>query len=579
MNLRKFLKLVDEEIRKMTVEETEKFLHEYARTLSENQREEFLKKLKEVQQPAESKRNMQNRTDKKKDEIKKEISVLKEQLKLINSAEWTLDSEYNFEYDEWYNSEVEEFIYSDPKGVLPVIENACMMVHQCVDLEFYKEASGLADVLLELEIETEGACGEWMYEPMRLVDLVEKELLNYPLKQLILDAMYAVYHITDVKKRPEEIYQIITTNASIMLQDFLQMGSQELEDWETFLEQWIAFLGTKCERAAEQYLIEAVDMIDDFEKEWEYARMYKEYHPVLYKKLFEKEEYKKREQELLEVGKEALSQIQVKYIVRSQIALFMAEIFGNHGKEKMQEKCWLEAYRSDTDAVNYLRLVCETREALQYKQETSKIYKKLFQRQDKSVYAAGQNQMDATTYYMLAFLHGDFSEVLDKGMNCQEALGWSSTFMKQGLELFLLYLYQGEILQSGGSEMCRRLISDMNFSVKKYNIGLASDVKADDMVCFWELLKKWRAQVPISQEESQKIISRLEEWIELRTVGIMENNRRNYYEECAAFIAALGEAKESFGAFGAKQKIMEKYKSAYSRRRAFHQELRRYGMR
>lgn len=49
MNLTKFLKLVDEEIKKMTVEETEKFLYEYARTLPENQREKFLKELREVQ--------------------------------------------------------------------------------------------------------------------------------------------------------------------------------------------------------------------------------------------------------------------------------------------------------------------------------------------------------------------------------------------------------------------------------------------------------------------------------------------------------------------------------------------------
>lgn len=578
MNLIKFLKLVDKEIEKMTVEEKENFLHEYARTLPENQREKFLKALREVQQPEESKRNMQDWTDKKKAEIEKEIAVLKKQLKLINSAELMLDSEYNWEYDEWHNSDVEEFIYSDPNGILKIIENACMMVHKCVDWEFYKEASGLADLLLELEIEAEGAYGECMWEPMQLADLAEKELLDYPIKKLILDAMYAVYHITKEKKRPEEIYRLITNNTAIRLQDFLQMGSRELEDWKTFLEQWIAFLGIKCEREVERYLIEAIDMVNDFEKEWEYARMYKEYHPVLYKKLFEKKEYRNREQELFEVGKEALSHIQVKYVVRSRIALFMAEMYGKHGREEMQEKCWFEAYRSDTDAVNYLRLVCESKNALQYKQETSKIYKQMFQSQDKFVYAVELNQIDVTAYYILAFLHGDFTKVLDEGMNCREALGWSSNFMKQGIALFLLYLYQGENLQSGGNEMCRRLISDMRFSIEKYNTGLTVAVKADDMAYFCVLLKKWKTQVSISQEECQKIISRLEKWIELRVVGIMENNRRNYYGECAAFIAALGEVKESFGEFGTKERIMEKYKSAYPRRSAFHQELRKYGM-
>ena len=58
----------------------------------------------------------------------------------------------------------------------------------------------------------------------------------------------------------------------------------------------------------------------------------------------------------------------------------------------------------------------------------------------------------------------------------------------------------------------------------------------------------------------------------------MDANRRTYYGECAAFIAALGEVKESRGLNRAKMQIMEQYKKEYSRKRAFHQELRYYGM-
>ena len=58
----------------------------------------------------------------------------------------------------------------------------------------------------------------------------------------------------------------------------------------------------------------------------------------------------------------------------------------------------------------------------------------------------------------------------------------------------------------------------------------------------------------------------------------MNANRRNYYEECAAFVAALGEVLESRGKQGAKNALMEKYRMEYNRRRAFHEELRRYGM-
>ena len=70
----------------------------------------------------------------------------------------------------------------------------------------------------------------------------------------------------------------------------------------------------------------------------------------------------------------------------------------------------------------------------------------------------------------------------------------------------------------------------------------------------------------------------IERYISVRTAGIMDANRRNYYGECAAYIAAYGEVCESRGAIGAKADIMGEYKVKYSRRRAFHQELKNYGM-
>ena len=47
---------------------------------------------------------------------------------------------------------------------------------------------------------------------------------------------------------------------------------------------------------------------------------------------------------------------------------------------------------------------------------------------------------------------------------------------------------------------------------------------------------------------------------------------------CAAFIAAFGEVQESLGNPNAKAQIMNQYQSEYSRRTAFHRELKAYGM-
>lgn len=98
------------------------------------------------------------------------------------------------------------------------------------------------------------------------------------------------------------------------------------------------------------------------------------------------------------------------------------------------------------------------------------------------------------------------------------------------------------------------------------------------MKLFWELFCKWREVTDISEDKSNEWMKMLEKYISARTDGIMEANRRNYYGECVEFIAAYGEVCESRGIKGAKAKIIENYKVKYSRRRAFHQELRNYVM-
>lgn len=81
----------------------------------------------------------------------------------------------------------------------------------------------------------------------------------------------------------------------------------------------------------------------------------------------------------------------------------------------------------------------------------------------------------------------------------------------------------------------------------------------------------------MSVVEVQWIMEKLDKWVRIRVDGIMQGNHRKYYAECASFIAALGEVRESQGEINGKAKLIEEYRSAYSRRTAFHQELRAYG--
>ncbi len=68
------------------------------------------------------------------------------------------------------------------------------------------------------------------------------------------------------------------------------------------------------------------------------------------------------------------------------------------------------------------------------------------------------------------------------------------------------------------------------------------------------------------------------QYVDTKLENILLANRRNYYSECAAFIAAYGEVLESQGVPHGKTGTMESYRAKYPRRSSFISALRSYGM-
>ena len=122
-------------------------------------------------------------------------------------------------------------------------------------------------------------------------------------------------------------------------------------------------------------------------------------------------------------------------------------------------------------------------------------------------------------------------------------------------------------------------VSDMAFSEEEYGQGTGCSQEHDAGNSFWKCFSEWKERTLMPEEEQQEVMERIEHLIEIRVEGIMNANRRNYYGECAGFIAAYGEVKESRGEPAGKQSFMEMYRQKYSRRTAFRQELRAFGYR
>ncbi|NDO49839.1 hypothetical protein FMM75_10715 [Lachnospiraceae bacterium MD335] len=583
MNLTNFLKQTDALVAQYSTEQLIAFIHEIGRVFPEHRREDFLEMLRSVGNKEEKASKKNTEKDINFDEMYRHV---RENLRSIDSQEITITGILNEEYDDWYNDSDEEFYYEDNNGISDMLAEACDFVHICMDRERYKEGFEVGNQMLEMEILCDNEYGD---EEFSLGDMVHHELLYCNLKQVILDTVYCAYHAVPPIKRPEALYGIIVNakEDAVTLEAIMQHGDEELPALEEFLSCWITYLGDKTGNDADRLIMEAAGLLNDIPLEVQYAEKYAAIHPGLYLNILENGKYATAN-DMVSIGIQAMKAIPKKYIMRSRVALKTAEyVIAANGETSLLGKCYYAAYESDTFALNYLRALLNDCENEKKKEELQKVFMKLPVHKSNGYFgmyeSSGscsereENRPDGNMVLLLRFLDGQFADVLDQGLNQSQALGWTGTFMKQGIALYLLYLYEGQWHGKGMAAMAGIVKSAMKFSSEEYQKGVRRLDEINENELFCQLFLKWKSMAQMESDMRERAVKRITALLEKRTAGIMDANRRNYYGECAAYIAALGEVRESLGELGAKQKLMTSYKDKYTRRSAFREEMRNYG--
>ncbi len=114
MILTQFIKRVDMAVKESTREALESFIHDLARTLPEKDRVDFLKKLESV---AENVSGQSNNVLPAAENIQKRMSQAWKSLEKIEDGQLCLMGSLNEEYDDWYDSMADEFIFEDPQNI------------------------------------------------------------------------------------------------------------------------------------------------------------------------------------------------------------------------------------------------------------------------------------------------------------------------------------------------------------------------------------------------------------------------------------------------------------------------------
>ena len=580
MNLPEFLRAVDAATARITPEQLADFIHQQARQLPAERRERYLGELrsrvsgKATETPAAP-----------------DNTELLNRLRLIAEGELCLRSEYNEEYDDWNGDDEDEFLIEDPHDIADTVSRSMEAAHQYVASGAYEEGLRLGQTLLNLNITVEGDYTDYSDEPFGIGDLADYDMVpDYDalLRRLYVDMLVAVYFLRSGDGRCAELYTLFEwygEEDGLNLEQVMKGSSRELPDFPAFLPQWTDYLGGKTGTTADRLIAEAVALSGDPETRKSAASRFANTHPGLYERLLRGNPDGMEDRQLLSIGQEALREIRPDIRLRSNIALLTAACALRLDDRDEAERCWLEALRSEPNATNYLRLCVESRDIPRSQEAAHAIcgtyhaggkLPGVFSSYDKSENAVFQ--VSDSMRCSLAFLEQDFLFVKVRGMSVNAGLGWSSTFVNQGLALFLLYLYQGEKLDKGTEWMCVLAIAAMEFDADRYCESLLRDTEEDKLQVFWDVFRAWRKSHLCAEAKQADLLREMERLVDLRLEGIMSANRRNYYDECAAYVAALAEVKASRGEVSGKQEVLRAYKDRYSRRRAFHQELRNFGM-
>lgn len=562
MNYPAFLKKVDEAASRCDAGSLRAFIHEIARTVHESNRERFLSTLCEYCngfEPAPTRM-----TDAPEIPVDEMILALEE----IQNGERELEAEYNGSWHDWEDEEEEGYEYSDPDDILGNIDRAFKLLHECLDKEQYAKGLELARALSMLEVRISGDYGDYE-SSFDVQDLVDHDLLSIDLKQCLREAVYIACMGSESADRAEAMLAILDGFGvySIALDDVLQIGQREI-NLEQLLPDWIEALAKRPAKDADRLLVEAQGMLQDNEQILYYASRFAKNHPALYLNLLRSG--KADVPALMAIGLRAMKEVPVTHPTRSAIALLTAEYAFEAHEDQTGEMCWLEAFRTVPSVANYFRLrnLGKSWEAI--RETVRGIYD--------SFYSTGRT-WDRKPLAALLFFDERFDEMQSRFMSTKQGIGWSQTFMKEGIALLLMLLHRGEMQGPGMKAMVSKAVSGCAFDGAQYRMGTGIPEGAETLDLFLDCFQSWKEGVDVPESDCEAWLQRMDRWISLRVCAIMDANRRNYYGECAAFVAALGETLQSRGNAGAKEALMQRFRQAYSRRRAFHQALREYGMR
>lgn len=512
--------------------------------------------------------------------VEEKMELLKNWMQQIDEEELFLHAEEYEDYSSGYWDGDWTVDYTDDQGIGEKIESVIRFANDCVEDRRYQEANFIYEWLWEMQVSTD----DENVEAVDLEQLAENGIIKTDMGQLALLTLYADYQALEPEKRAEDMYLYFSfsTFKSLHVEDIFRAGRENLTGTEQFWEDWIALLKTKSGEVAGRLLQEAILYTEGLEGLINTADENCQMHPSLYLAAMSEYDRVHNYAEMEELGKRAMEKIDCGLMIRSEVALRAAYASSclRH-KEDVMRFCW-ECFRSHSTERNFLRLFGMKEMAELYGmrgREALRARIKVRPEGYMETLELRQNVVDDYMYYTLSFYTGDFQTAMHASKSFKGSLGWSSHYIRKGIRLLLLYLYE-KSLPSKAVDFVANEVGFFDSNESSHALDFENEIAEESRKCrtsiFWNYFQRWKPYFPMSEEEKAAYLAWAEPLVRSRAAAIVGGQHRKQYGEVAALLAVLGEVKESRGEQGAKEKLFAEYKMKFPRHSSFQSEMKNY---
>lgn len=579
MRREELLQMID----KMSPEQQKEIFVKYIEKCTEEEKNFLEQIILSVYTISSEKRIEKNTPKLSKEYVEEKMEQIRDWKEKIDGQELYLRAEAYEDYCYDYWEREMEWEYYDEMDVGSKLAEMVDFANDCINYQYYKEALEIFDYLLGIEVTVEDEYGDGT-ATIDLEELAEDRIFSPDLQKMALQTLYATYQVHKAENRAKELFYYFQYHIfqKIHMEDMLKVGREELQELNIFWENWIQFLEEEKGDLAGRLLKEAVIYYKGVEGLEEASiRNYNSHPSLALATLYEyanSYNYKKMEK----IGIEALKNIDTSLKIRSEIALMTAFSAEYLQHTKNEYICYFEAFRSQTSVRNLLRLYANEELAITYKDKIKKIVLNI-QPKKEDFFSTNRsrelalNTVDSFLYNELCFYIGYFGYARKQIQNPEGSLGWSGKFIRRGLTLFLVYLYDKDTPTKAIDTLVDNIsfgeVEDNGF-LPQFEKDIVSQQKRNHT--FWHSFQCWKKYHPMEQVRKEKYYLWAKNIVYSRAEAIVGGQFRRHYEEVAILLAALGDIKESWGDFEEKNKIRFTHKKKFPRHSAFQSAIARY---